>query len=70
MSDVRRQRVNELWEIAGRFTPAQGFQSYVNVVVEAMRLLQEEGYLDGVDDFMKEAGPIGALHSDWVCTSC
>jgi hypothetical protein len=63
MSDVRRRRVNELWEIAGRFTPPQREQCLI-VVVEAMRLLREEGYLDGVPEFMKEAGPICALHSD------
>ena len=28
------------------------------VVIEAMRLLREEGYLDDVDDFLNEAGPM------------
>jgi hypothetical protein len=68
MSDARRQKVKELWEIAGRFTPAQGVQC-LNVVVEAIRLLQEEGYLADADDFTNEAGPICAFHSDWVSTS-
>ena len=56
-SDVRRQRVNEIWEIIRHFTPTQEQQCF-NVVVEAMRLLREEGFLDGVDRFLNEAGPI------------
>ena len=57
MSDARRRRVNELWEITGLFSPTQREQCLI-VVVEAMHLLREEGYLDDVDDFLNEAGPI------------
>ena len=67
MSDTRRQRVNELLEI-GPLSPTQGVQ-YLNSVVEGIRLLQEEGCLDGVGDFTKDAGDICAYHSDWVSTS-
>ena len=65
MSVARRRRVNELWEIVGRFTFSQREQCFI-VVEEAMRLLREEGYWDGVREFMNEAGPICALHSDCI----
>ena len=65
MSDARRRRVNELWEIVGHFTFSQREQCFI-VVEEAMRLLREEGYWDGVWEFMNEAGPICALHSDCI----
>jgi hypothetical protein len=68
MSDARRQKVNELWETAGRFNPTQGIEC-LHVVVEAIHLLQEEGYLADADDFTNEGGPICAFHSDWVSTS-
>ena len=56
-SDARRQRLNELWEIAGRLTPTQKDQR-LNVVKEGIRLLQEEGEFVDADGFMKDAGPI------------
>jgi hypothetical protein len=68
LSDARRQKVNELWETVGRLTPTQGIEC-LHVVVEAIHLLQEEGYLADADDFTNEAGPICAFHSDWVSTS-
>ncbi|KAN0132352.1 hypothetical protein V8E53_009778 [Lactarius tabidus] len=60
MSDVRRQRVNELWEIIGRLTPTmeeedQCSSAAVEACVEGIRLLQEEGELVDADGFMKEA---------------
>ena len=64
MSDTRRQRVNELLEM-GPLSPTQGVQ-YLNSVVEGVRLLQEEGCLEGVVDFTKDAGTICAFHSDWI----
>jgi hypothetical protein len=69
MSDARRQKVNELWELAGSFTPTDtwGVQC-LSVAVEAIRLLQEEGYLADADNFTNDAGPICAFHSDWVST--
>ena len=65
ISDVRRHRLNELWEIAGRLTPTQEDQCF-NVIVEGIRLLREEGYLADVDDFLNEAGPIEAIYSGRV----
>ena len=64
MSDTRRQRVNELLEM-GPLSPTQGVQ-YLNSVVEGVRLLQEEGCLEGVVNFTKDAGTICAFHSDWI----
>jgi hypothetical protein len=58
MSDARRQKVNELWETAGRFTPTQEVQGLVDLAVEAMGLLRKEGYLEDVEDFLNEAGPM------------
>jgi hypothetical protein len=66
MSDARRQRLNELWEIAGRLSPTQKGQIY-NVVVEGIRLLKAEGHLTDVENFLNKAGPIPP---DWVSTSC
>jgi hypothetical protein len=60
MSDARRRKVNELWEIAGRLTPTQEDQCF-NVVVEAMCLLRQEGYLDDEADFLYEAGPMSRI---------
>ncbi|KAN0128924.1 hypothetical protein V8E53_013297 [Lactarius tabidus] len=57
MSDARRQKVNELWEIAGTFTPTQADQCF-DVVLEAMPLLWEEGYDEDVVAFINEAGPM------------
>ena len=61
-SDARRQRLNELWEIAGRLTLAQKDQ-IDNVVKEGTRLLLEEGRFMNAVDFWNEAGPIP---SDWI----
>jgi hypothetical protein len=68
MSDARRQKVNELWKFTRSYTPAQGVQC-LNVIVEAIRLLKEEGYLADADDFTNEAGRICAFHCDLVSTS-
>jgi hypothetical protein len=57
MSDARHHRANELLEIARRLLPTNEDQC-LNVVVEAFRLLQEEGYLDDVVDFLNESGHI------------
>ncbi|KAN0128761.1 hypothetical protein V8E53_013422 [Lactarius tabidus] len=45
MSDARRHKANELLEIARRLLPTQEDQC-LNVTIEALRLVQEEGYLD------------------------
>ena len=67
-SDARRQRLKELREIIYRFDFAKANQ-HLNFTVEGIRLLQEEGFLEGVDDFTYLAGPICAYYSDWVSTS-
>ena len=67
MSDARRQRVYEIWESLGRFSTTQGAQC-LTVIVEAIHLLQEEGYLSDADDFTDKAGFFSAFHSDWVST--
>ena len=67
MSDARRVKLNELWEIIPSFTPMQGIQR-LNVIVEAIHLLNEEGYLADADDFTNDAGLVTAFHSDWVST--
>ena len=67
MSDARRVKVNDLWEIIPRFTPTQGTQR-LNVIVEAIHLLREEGYLADADDFTNDAVLVCAYHSDWVST--
>jgi hypothetical protein len=67
MSDARRRRLNELWEIAGNLlnlNPTQEDQ-ILNVAVEGIRLLQEEGHLADVVNFLEEAGPIT---SNWIFT--
>ena len=68
ISDARRQKIHALWEVVTRFTPTQAVQC-LKSIAEAIRLLKEEGYLADADDFMNEAGPICAFHSDWVSTS-
>jgi len=65
MSDGRRVKLTELWEIIPSFTPMQGIQR-LNVIVKAIHLLKEEGYLADADDFMNDAGLVCAFHSDWV----
>lgn len=65
MSDARRVKVNKLWEIIPTFSPKQGIQR-LNVIVEAIHLLKEEGYLADADDFTNDAGIVCAYHSDWV----
>ena len=68
-SDARRQRVAELLEdIRDLNGPYEGVQC-LNAVVEAIRLLREDGYLADMHDFTKKAGPICATHSDWVSAS-
>jgi hypothetical protein len=57
MSDARRQKVNELWEIARRLIPTQG-DHCLNVVDEAMGLLRKEGYMEDAKDFLNEARPM------------
>ena len=72
MSDARRHRINAILESFRGLTLAlirsQGVQ-ILNDIVEAVHLLQEEGYLSDADDFTDEAGPICAFHSDWVSSS-
>ena len=68
MSDARRQKVDELWEAINRLKPAKAVQC-LNLVVDAIRLLREEGYLADEDDFTNEAGLVCAFHSDWVSAS-
>ena len=65
MSDGRRVKLTELWDIIPSFTPLQGDQR-LNVIVKAIHLLKEEGYLADADDFTNEAGLVCAYHSDWV----
>ncbi|KAF8972337.1 hypothetical protein BDZ97DRAFT_1021395 [Flammula alnicola] len=65
MSDARRVKANELWEIIPSFSPTQGIQR-LTVIVEAIHLLKEEGYLADADDFTNDAGVVCAYHSDWV----
>ena len=62
MSDARRQRLNELWEIAGCLLGSSSSTQrdrLDNVIDEGIRLLQEEGHLVEVEDFdfLKHAGP-------------
>ncbi len=59
--------MNALWEIIPSFTPAQGIQR-LNVIVEAIHLLKEEGYLADADDVANDAVLVCAYHSDWVST--
>ena len=49
MSDDRRVKANELWDVIWNFTPWQEVQR-LNVIVEAIHLLKEEGLVDP-DDF-------------------
>jgi hypothetical protein len=67
MSDARRQKVNELYKLTRSHAPT-GVQR-LNVIVEAVRLLKEEGYLADADDFTNEAVAICGFHSDWDSTS-
>ena len=64
-SDARRQRLHAIRESLNDFTMTQGVQC-LNVIVEAIHLLQEEGYLSDADDFTDKAGWFCAFHSDWV----
>ena len=65
ISDARRQRLYVIWE---SLSGIQGVP-YLNVIVEAIHLLQEEGYLSDADDFTDGAGSFCAFHSDWVSSS-
>jgi hypothetical protein len=67
MSDARRVKATALWEIIPSFTPLQGIQR-LKVIVEALQLLKEEGYLADADDFTNDAVLVCAYHSDWVST--
>ncbi|KAF8257875.1 hypothetical protein EI94DRAFT_1691960 [Lactarius quietus] len=67
-SDARRVKLNALREIINQsYALSQGIQR-LNIIVEAARLLKEEGYLADADEFTKDAGVICAFHSDWVST--
>ena len=72
MSDARRQRIYEVMQSFRGLTldriSSQGVQ-ILHDIVEAVHLLQEEGYWSDKDDFTEEAGPICAFHSDWVSSS-
>ena len=67
MSDARRQRLHAIEESLGSFSLSQGVQC-LTVIVEAIHLLQEEGYLGEADEFTHNAGFFSAYHSDWVST--
>ena len=58
---MRRQRINELWDLVGHLTAPTQKDQCVNAAVEAMRLLREEGYLLDAAAFFNEARPI--IHS-------
>ena len=60
-SDVRRQRINELWNLVGHLTAPTQKDQCVNAAVEAMRLLREEGYWLDAAAFFNEARPV--IHS-------
>ena len=69
MSDARRVKVNEIWEVMQSFIPTQGIQRLhlvLNDIVKAIHLLKEEGFLADADDFTDNAGLVCACHSDWV----
>ena len=66
ISDARRQKLNELVEFISHSNPFMQGVQLLNVVVEAIRLQQEEGYLGDADDFTNEGGLVCAFHSDWV----
>ena len=67
VSDARRQRIFAIWESLGNYSLSQGAQC-LSVIVEAIHLLQEEGYLSDADNFTDKAGFFSAFHSDWVST--
>ena len=67
LSDTRRQRLYAIRKSLGDYSFSQGAQC-LNVIIEAIRLLQEEGYLSDADDFTDKAGFFSAYHSDWVST--
>ena len=67
VSDARRQRIYEIWESLGSYSLSQGAQC-LNVIVEAIHLLKEEGNLSDTDGFTDKAGFFSAFHSDWVST--
>ena len=67
VSDARRQRVFAIWESLESYSLSQGAQC-LNAIVEAIHLLQEEGYLADAYNFTDKAGFFSAFHSDWVST--
>ena len=64
-SDARRMKLTKLWNSIPAFSPTQGRQR-LNVIVEGVNLLKEEGFLADKDDFTNDAGIVCAYHSDWV----
>ena len=67
-SDARRQRLNEILKIFPRLDHTQEIQ-LLNLIVEGIRLLQEEGCSEDAGYYTIYAGPICAFYSDWVSTS-
>ncbi|EDR00320.1 uncharacterized protein LACBIDRAFT_334260 [Laccaria bicolor S238N-H82] len=64
LSDSRRVKVNELWDKVPMFPPNQTIQR-LNTIVQAINLLEEEGYAADYDDFTNDAALICAYHSDY-----
>lgn len=64
-SDERRLQITALWEAVPHFPPQQT-RNRLLAIVEAIHLLEEEGYAADYDDFTNDAAAICAYHSDWA----
>jgi len=64
-SDERRLRINALWGSVPHFPP-QRTRDRLLAIVQAVHLLEEEGYAADYDDFTNDAAAICAFHSDWA----
>ena len=64
-SDKRRLQINALWESVPYFPPQQT-RDRLLAIVQAIHLLEEEGYAADYDDFTIDAAAMCAYHSDWA----
>ena len=64
-SDIRWIKLTKLWESIGHFTLIESLQ-HLNMIIEGIHLLKEEGYLADADNFSNDAGVVCAYHLDWI----
>jgi len=64
-SDERRLQIKKLWDSVPYFLPQETHHRLL-AIVQAIHLLEKEGYTADYDDFTNDAAAICAFHSDWA----